>query len=98
MLREGARCEVLPDILGRANIDVTQNIFTRAGGTNEWMRDMVGGRKTLTVAIARLDPCPKVGRYSVSVTAWLRQLASKLKEGGPNRYPRCALVGAPFSL
>ena len=54
MLREGARCEVLPDILGRANIDVTQNIFARAGGTNEWMRDMVGGRKTLTVEISRL--------------------------------------------
>ena len=30
MLREGARCEVLRDILGRANIDVTQNIFARA--------------------------------------------------------------------
>jgi hypothetical protein len=45
MLREGARCEVLRDILGRANIDVTQNIFARAGGTNEWMRNMVGGRE-----------------------------------------------------
>jgi len=27
------------------NIAVTQNIFARAGGTNEWMRDMVGGRE-----------------------------------------------------
>jgi hypothetical protein len=45
MLREGARCEVLRYILGHANIDVTQNIFARAGGTNEWMQDMVGGRE-----------------------------------------------------
>jgi hypothetical protein len=46
MLREGATCEVLRDILGRVNIDATQNFFARADdGTNEWMRDMVGGRE-----------------------------------------------------
>ena len=39
MLRQGARCEVLRNILGHANIDVTQNIFARAGRMNEWMRD-----------------------------------------------------------
>jgi len=30
MLREGRRCEVLRDILGHANIDVTQNIFRKS--------------------------------------------------------------------
>jgi hypothetical protein len=45
MLRQGATWEVLRDILGHANIDGTQNIFARAGGMSEWMRDMVGGRE-----------------------------------------------------
>jgi hypothetical protein len=31
----GATCEVLRDILGRVNIDATQNFFARANGTNE---------------------------------------------------------------
>jgi len=44
-MRQGARCELLRDILGHANIDVTQNVFARAGGMSEWMRDMVGGRE-----------------------------------------------------
>jgi hypothetical protein len=42
---QSAGCELLRDILGHANIDVTQNIFARAGGRSEWMRDMVGGRE-----------------------------------------------------
>jgi hypothetical protein len=42
-MRQGARCELLRDILGHANIDVTQNNFA-AGGVSEWMLDIVGGR------------------------------------------------------
>jgi hypothetical protein len=34
MLREGATCEVLRDILGRVNIDATQIFFAPAEGTN----------------------------------------------------------------
>ena len=69
MLREGARCEVLRDILGRANIDATQNIFARADdGTNEWMRDMVGGRERYRDLTQR----PWAGRPPMSV--WFRQL------------------------
>jgi hypothetical protein len=41
--RRPTRCELLRDILGHANIDVIQNIFARAGGMREWMRDMAGG-------------------------------------------------------
>jgi len=36
MLREGARPEVVRDILGHANIDVTQNVAARTGGKSEW--------------------------------------------------------------
>jgi hypothetical protein len=73
MLREGARCEVLPDILGRANIDVTQNIFARADGTDEWMRDMVGGRERYR----NLTQRPWAGRPPMSVNALqFRQLGA----------------------
>ncbi len=41
MLREGARPEVVRDILGHANIDVTQMFKARAGGKSEWMRSAV---------------------------------------------------------
>ena len=41
MLREGARPEVVRDILGHANIDVTQMFTARAGGKNGWMRSAV---------------------------------------------------------
>jgi site-specific recombinase XerD len=44
MLRQGAPCEALREILGHANIDGTQNILARAGGMSEWMRDVVSGR------------------------------------------------------
>jgi len=37
MLREGARPEIARDILGHANIDVTQNVTARAGGKSEWV-------------------------------------------------------------
>jgi site-specific recombinase XerD len=29
MLRQGATCEVLRDILGHANIDLTQNVYRK---------------------------------------------------------------------
>jgi hypothetical protein len=41
MLREGARPEVVRNILGHANIDVTQMFTARAGGKSEWMRSAV---------------------------------------------------------
>ena len=41
MLREGRRCEVLRDILGHANIDVTQNIFARATPTISRIHSLV---------------------------------------------------------
>jgi transposase InsO family protein len=50
-MRQGARCELLRDILGHANIDVTQNIFAGTGGVSEWMRGMVGGRGWLFLAV-----------------------------------------------
>jgi hypothetical protein len=58
MLREGATCEVLRDILGRVNIDATQNFFARADGTNEWIEIwLVVGRD---IAISLSDHGPVV--------------------------------------
>jgi integrase len=37
-LHEGARPEVVRDNMGHANIDVTQNVYARAGGKSEWMQ------------------------------------------------------------
>lgn len=34
MLRTGARPEVTRDNMGHANVDVTQNVYGAAGGTN----------------------------------------------------------------
>src|SRR5580692_3221571 len=36
MLREGATCEVLRDILGRVNIDATQNFSLPLSGDRDW--------------------------------------------------------------
>jgi integrase len=38
MLREGARPEIVRDILGHANIDVTQNVYGKSWWESERMR------------------------------------------------------------
>jgi hypothetical protein len=62
-MRKSARCELLRDILGRANIDGTQNIFARAGGMSEWMRDMVGGRENAKTPTVLTSPHHKFALF-----------------------------------
>jgi hypothetical protein len=90
-MRQGARCELLRDNLGHANIDVTQNIFARAGGKSEWMRDMVGGGENANcrnIPVTLTDGGAVFANCCVKCSCWTRVCwATRMEETLADKSP-----------